>query len=582
MRTLGTLFSGIDCFAFGLASAGWRLKWGCEIEEFPRSVWRKRFPDAQLFGDVRELKNPPKVDGLAFGFPCQDLSLAGLGAGLKGAKSGLWTEGARIIGEVEPEVVFIENVKDLLYRGMEKVVEDLTELGYAAEWDVLPACYFGAPHIRQRVWIVAYRGERLGVFGEPQGLFPYEVTAPGSEGWLRWPRAGFAEAPGQVLELEPLAPMSGAGGGRARALWPQYGADFIPTPTAKDAGHTSVEMHLRQKMGWDSALRSQITSLAVLAKNDMRAPTPEQLAAAVEEVAGLERTRELWPTATANRGRRSTARQEHWASNPGETLLDAAIEEEAEMWPTPTQGTGHMSGSNRDVWRPGLEEAARIAPEGPPPKVSAEKHRGMSRDEVREALAAEREQEMWPTPTAQDGKNNGGPSQYLEGDGDPESQIRLWPTPRATESEGRTYSRTPSQEGGQHGKYLQVEAIEAEYEDGRLERPDFPTPTASGRDNTGGSNSRAAAKANGTFIPGQLCPEWVEWLMGLPMGYTDPQRETASLVPHGWESEPPGVPRITSEKGNRVSRVTALGNALVHQCAAWLGARYNERKEHDG
>jgi DNA (cytosine-5)-methyltransferase 1 len=98
------------------------------------------------------------VDVLCGGFPCQDLSVAGKGAGLAGARSGLWSEYARLIGELRPRYVLVENVSALLARGLGAVLGELAALGYDAEWDCLPASAFGAPHQRDRLWLVAYPG----------------------------------------------------------------------------------------------------------------------------------------------------------------------------------------------------------------------------------------------------------------------------------------------------------------------------------------------------------------------------------------------------------------------------------------
>jgi DNA (cytosine-5)-methyltransferase 1 len=96
------------------------------------------------------------IDVICGGFPCQDISVAGKGAGMDGARSGLWSEYARIIGEVRPRYVIVENVAALLGRGLERVLGDLAALGYDAEWHCIPASAVGAPHRRDRLWIVAY------------------------------------------------------------------------------------------------------------------------------------------------------------------------------------------------------------------------------------------------------------------------------------------------------------------------------------------------------------------------------------------------------------------------------------------
>ena len=119
---------------------------------------KKRFPDAVNHGDVTQLRGShvARVDVLCGGFPCQDISLAGKGAGIEGSRSGLWTHYARIIDEVRPSWVVIENVSALRSRGLDRVLGSLAALGYDAEWHCIPAAYVGAPHRRDRIWIVAH------------------------------------------------------------------------------------------------------------------------------------------------------------------------------------------------------------------------------------------------------------------------------------------------------------------------------------------------------------------------------------------------------------------------------------------
>src|SRR5262249_39831862 len=152
-------------------------------------VLRKHWPDVPIWGDVRELSaetladpvsgvlreqpgrgngtggtdtplfrfdGPQGIDLICGGFPCQDISVAGKGAGIDGERSGLWAEYARIIGEVRPRYAIIENVSALLGRGLQRVLWDLAQIGYDAEWHCIPASAVGAPHRRDRIWIVAY------------------------------------------------------------------------------------------------------------------------------------------------------------------------------------------------------------------------------------------------------------------------------------------------------------------------------------------------------------------------------------------------------------------------------------------
>ena len=153
------LFSGIGGFSLGLErTGGFETVAFCEIEEFPRKVLAKHWPDVPIFKDVRELtgEQTGPIDVICGGFPCQDISIAGKGGGIEGARSGLWFEYARIIGEVGPRWVIIENVSALRSRGLSVILQNLSEIGYDAEWHCIPASYVGAPHRRDRIWIVAH------------------------------------------------------------------------------------------------------------------------------------------------------------------------------------------------------------------------------------------------------------------------------------------------------------------------------------------------------------------------------------------------------------------------------------------
>ena len=163
-----SLFSGIGAFDLGLSWAGFETIAFCEIEPFARRVLAKHWPGVPCYDDVRSLTadrlraDGISVDVICGGFPCQDISVAGRGAGIGGERSGLWSEFARLIGEVGPRYVIVENVAALLGRGLGDVLGDLASLGYDAEWHCIPASAVGAPHIRDRVWIVAYADSRRG------------------------------------------------------------------------------------------------------------------------------------------------------------------------------------------------------------------------------------------------------------------------------------------------------------------------------------------------------------------------------------------------------------------------------------
>lgn len=161
MRVLD-LFSGIGGFSLGLERAGMTTVAFCEIDKKAQKVLRKHWPDVPIFEDVSTLTKEMldergiTADVICGGFPCQDISYAGAGAGIEGERSGLWSEYARLIGELRPRYAIVENVSALLSRGLDRVLGDLASLGYDAEWNCIPAAAVGAPHRRDRIWIVAY------------------------------------------------------------------------------------------------------------------------------------------------------------------------------------------------------------------------------------------------------------------------------------------------------------------------------------------------------------------------------------------------------------------------------------------
>ena len=236
--TFGSLFAGIGGFDLGLERAGMKCRWQVEIDQHARRILEKHWPYVRRWDDVRTFPprcnnahcrgvdryhdrfddgycdyvlNDWRVDLICGGFPCQDISNAGKRAGIEGERSGLWSEYARIIGQLRPRYALVENVAALLTRGMGRVLGDLSSLGYDAEWDVIPACAVGAPFVRDRVFVVAERaGDRRRAgrpwrpVGDTEGLRqptrrqdPAEV--PGSGWWANEPeldRLVFGVSPG--------------------------------------------------------------------------------------------------------------------------------------------------------------------------------------------------------------------------------------------------------------------------------------------------------------------------------------------------------------------------------------------------
>lgn len=212
------LFSGIGGFSLGLErTGGFKTVAFCEIEAFPRKVLAKHWPDVPIYPDVRELTcDRLRADGIAVdvicgGFPCQDISLAGSGAGLAGERSGLWSEIARLVGELRPALVIVENVTALLGNGMGRVLGDLAALGYDAEWHCIQASRLGAPHDRDRVWIIAHLNQIGRLFSGKRVDREYALHAgrewlasPPPKGWgniQRW--LGQAAQDGDRTAVDP-------------------------------------------------------------------------------------------------------------------------------------------------------------------------------------------------------------------------------------------------------------------------------------------------------------------------------------------------------------------------------------------
>ena len=153
------LFSGIGGFSLGLERAGpFETVQFVEQDAKARQVLTKHWPNVPQHDDIRTYQpNPGDADLVCGGFPCQDISSAGRGVGIIGERSGLWSEMARVIGAVRPRWVIAENVSALRSKGLALVLQDLCSLGYDAEWHCIPASAVGAPHRRDRVWVIAYR-----------------------------------------------------------------------------------------------------------------------------------------------------------------------------------------------------------------------------------------------------------------------------------------------------------------------------------------------------------------------------------------------------------------------------------------
>lgn len=167
--THGSLFSGIGGFDLGAKLSGIKTLWNCESDSRKRKILKKHFSDSIQYTDVCSTVNPPYVDIMSGGFPCQDISIANVSnkkiwnngqvEGIKGERSGLWKEYKRILGEVRPKYIIFENSPMLIVRGFEEVLCDLSKSGYDCQWQCLSASQFGFNHKRERIYGIAYTFE---------------------------------------------------------------------------------------------------------------------------------------------------------------------------------------------------------------------------------------------------------------------------------------------------------------------------------------------------------------------------------------------------------------------------------------
>ena len=161
------LFAGAGGGILGGHLLGWKTVCAVEWEPYPACVLVARqndkiLPPFPIWDDVQTFDGKPwrgLVDVVSGGFPCQDISSAGRGAGIDGERSGMWREMARIVGEVRPRLVFVENSPMLVGRGAAVVISDLAKMGYDCQWCIVSASDCGAPHQRDRFWLLAYASE---------------------------------------------------------------------------------------------------------------------------------------------------------------------------------------------------------------------------------------------------------------------------------------------------------------------------------------------------------------------------------------------------------------------------------------
>ncbi len=224
--TIGSLFSGIGGLELGLECAGLGpTLFQVERDEFCRGVLAKHWPSAMRFDDVLAVgaHNLPRVDVLCGGFPCQDISVAGRRVGIHGERSGLWFEYVRIIRELRPRYVVVENVAALLVRGLDVVLGELAESGYDAEWDCIPASAVGAPHRRDRLFLLAYSAVDRSAFGGP-GNEGCDLDSPRREPVRGESRRGGADADARALADAARRGQRADGRSSRQARYPDVGS----------------------------------------------------------------------------------------------------------------------------------------------------------------------------------------------------------------------------------------------------------------------------------------------------------------------------------------------------------------------
>ena len=202
------LFSGIGGFSLGLEDTGhFETVAFSEIAAFPAKILAARWPEVPNIGAITKAEFPD-ADVITAGFPCQDISVTGRGAGITGERSGLWREVVRAICMVRPLYALVENVAALLGRGMGRVLGDLAEIGNNAEWDCIPACYVGAWHERDRVWILAYpECEQHGEGGVFKTIFRQsDLSRKPARVFAKWPGRSNLPAPTLNRNANGLSP----------------------------------------------------------------------------------------------------------------------------------------------------------------------------------------------------------------------------------------------------------------------------------------------------------------------------------------------------------------------------------------
>lgn len=500
MKTL-ELFAGVGALALGMKRAGFDTVAFSEYDpaiaakrgghQYAAEVFAKHWPDARALGDIQKIDWDEHrdlcIEFIGGGFPCTDVSSAGKQAGIKvGTRSGLWFEYKRAIQELRPKGVLIENVANLAGNGLDIVLRDLAELGYDAEWDVISAAGVGAPHLRERLFIIAWPTGT----GQHGGWPTPEV----SDWWAAEPedapRLVVGKVDERVARLRCLgnSVVPACAEHVARLLLERLGPDHERGVDWWDAKYKSGE-----RKGLSICIGSA-SPFGPMCNGEITPPTlPSKLPRAGRMTQGdcYERVR--------------SCTQKH-----AKAVALASMAPTLRWLPTPSAGNFN-DGEDPDKWLARREKLKAKGINGngagmplgiavkllPTPRTCAGvRSIGMNRTEMMDALGETvGDQRLLPTPSSSDPIGSrtlppGTTDTRIAPNGKKyqvglENAVKLLPTPRASANENRQTKPTPSQLAGTHGRSLAAEIHIRE--------------TGSG---------------------GNLNPDFVEWLMGVPQNWS--------------------------------------------------------------